>query len=109
MRRPERRAVAAIAVLGSAMLLAFGYAAIKWRERSPICIAFANSLTGRSSSAGAERLVGIRLSLDDINRKGGIGGRPVDLVSFDDESSADVARANVQAIADSPCVAVLGH
>jgi branched-chain amino acid transport system substrate-binding protein len=109
MSKPKRHAMVAIAALCSATLLAFGYAALKWRESSPICLAFANSLTGRSSSAGAESLLAIRLYLDEVNRNGGARGHPVKLVLFDDGSSADVARANVQAIADSPCIAVLGH
>src|SRR5258705_5015981 len=38
-----------------------------------------------------------------------IRGRLIELLPFDDASSAETARANVQAIANSPCVAVLGH
>ena len=44
-----------------------------------------------------------------MNPRGGIRGRHIELVLFDDASSVETARANVQAIADSPCVAVLGH
>lgn len=75
----------------------------------PIRIAFANSLTGPSSPAGLESLVATQLAIDEVNAKGGIKGRPIELVPFDDASSVEKARANVRAIADSPCVAVLGH
>ena len=44
-----------------------------------------------------------------MNAKGGVNGRPIELVLFDDASNPAVARANAQAIADSPSVAVLGH
>ena len=60
-------------------------------------------------SAGLESLVATRLVINEVNAKGGVNGRPIELVLFDDASSAETARANVQAIAGSPCVAVLGH
>ena len=95
--------------MGAVLLLAVAWAAIVWSRPAPIRIAFANSLTGPSGPAGLESLVATRLAIDEVNAKGGIRGRPIELVPFDDASSAETARANVQAIADSPCVAVLGH
>ena len=101
--------VIAAGVIGAVLLLAAVWAFIVWSRPAPIRIAFANSLTGSSGLAGQESLVATRLVIDELNAKGGIRGRPVELVPFDDASSAETARANVQAIADSPCVAVLGH
>jgi ABC-type branched-subunit amino acid transport system substrate-binding protein len=95
--------------MGAVLLLAAAGIAIVWSRPSPIRIAFANSLTGTSAPAGLEDLVATKLAIDEVNAKGGIGGRLVELLPFDDASSAETARANVQAIADSPCVAVLGH
>ena len=95
--------------MGAVLLLALAWAAIVWSRPAPIRIAFANSLTGPSGPAGLESLVATRLAIDEVNANGGIRGRPIELVPFDDASSAETARANVQAIADSPCVAVLGH
>src|SRR3954468_24606664 len=91
------------------MLLALGYAASLWKRPTPIRIAFANSMTGLTSSAGTESLAAVKLVIDEVNRTGGVNGHPIELVLFDDASSGEVARANVQKIADSPCVAVLGH
>jgi ABC-type branched-subunit amino acid transport system substrate-binding protein len=95
--------------MGAVLLLAVAWAAIVWSRPAPIRIAFANSLTGPSGPAGLESLVATKLAIDEVNAKGGIKGRPIELVPFDDASSAETVRANVQAIADSPCVAVLGH
>src|SRR6266478_7911443 len=95
--------------MGAVLLLAVAWAAIVWSRPAPIRIAFANALTGPSGPAGLESLVATRLAIDEVNAKGGIRGRPIELVPFDDASSAETARANVQAIADSPCIAVLGH
>jgi branched-chain amino acid transport system substrate-binding protein len=105
----RRRARIALAILGGAMLLALGYTAYVWKQPAPIRIAFANSLTGPTSSPGEEILAAIKLYIDEVNRTGGVSGHPIELVLFDDASSPEVAHANVQKIADSPCVAVLGH
>jgi ABC-type branched-subunit amino acid transport system substrate-binding protein len=96
-------------VAGVVLVLAVAWAAILWTRPEPIRIAFANSLSGPSASAGTESLVATQLAIDEVNAKGGVNGRPIELVLFDDASNPAVARANAQAIADSPCVAVLGH
>src|SRR5215217_729577 len=109
MSRAKRRAWVIIAAVGSALILATAYATLSWKRSTPICIAFANSLTGPSSSAGTESLIAAQIYTDQVNATGGVDGRRIELVVFDDASSADVARDNVKAIADSPCLAVLGH
>src|SRR3954468_11138194 len=109
MSRAKRRAWVIIAAVGSALILAAVYAALSWKRSTPICIAFANSLTGASNSAGTESLMAAQIYIDQVNATGGVDGRRIELVVFDDASSADVARDTVQPIADSPCLAVLGH
>src|SRR6516162_4815340 len=96
-------------VAGVVLVLAVAWAAILWTRPEPIRIAFANSLSGASAPAGTESLVATQLAIDEVNAKGGVNGRPIELVLFDDASNPAAARANAQAIADSPCVAVLGH
>jgi ABC-type branched-subunit amino acid transport system substrate-binding protein len=54
------------------MLLALGYTAYVWKQPAPIRIAFANSLTGPTSSPGAEILAAIKLYIDEVNRTGGV-------------------------------------
>jgi branched-chain amino acid transport system substrate-binding protein len=105
----SRSGVIAAGVLGAVLLLVAAWIAIVWSHPSPIRIAFANSLTGPSAPAGTESLIATQLAIDEVNAKGGVNGRPIELVLFDDASDPAVARANAQAIADSPCVAVLGH
>ncbi len=74
-----------------------------------IKIAFANSMTGARGLAGTESYIATQLYIDQINRAGGIHGRQIELQIFDDKSDPATARANAEAIADSPCLAVLGH
>src|SRR5258708_26309521 len=96
-------------VAGVVLVVAVAWVAILWTRPEPIRIAFANSLSGPSAPAGTESLVATQLAIDEVNAKGGVNGRPIELVLFDDASNPAVARANAQAIADSPCAAVLGH
>ena len=105
----SRSGVIAAGVLGAVLLLLAAWIVNVWSHPSPIRIAFANSLTGPSAPAGTESLIAMQLAIDEANAKGGVNGRPIELVLFDDASDPAVARANAQAIADSPCVAVLGH
>ena len=106
----KQRLIMRLAVVaGVVLVLAVAWAAILWTRPEPIRIAFANSLSGPSAPAGTESLVATQLAIDEVNAKGGVNGRPIELVLFDDASNPAVARANAQAIADSPCVAVLGH
>jgi ABC-type branched-subunit amino acid transport system substrate-binding protein len=106
--RAKRRGLAGLVAL--LVLLAAGAFAWHFATRpSPLHIAFANSLSGAIASAGAESLVAAQLYLDEVNAAGGVDGHPVVLDLFDDHSSADGARANVQQIADGPALAVNGH
>src|SRR3954464_5625486 len=99
----------ALAVAGTAILAAVGCTAVTWHPPSPISIAIATSLTGLSGAAGAESLLATKLYVDEVNRMGGVNGHPIELVLFDDSSNPEVGRANVQTVAESPCVAALGH
>jgi ABC-type branched-subunit amino acid transport system substrate-binding protein len=86
------------------------FALVLWLDRpAPIRIAFANSMTGAQSLAGAESLTATRLFVDRLNRAGGVGGRKIELTVFDDRSDPVTARANAEAIGKGPFVAVLGH
>ena len=75
----------------------------------PLRVAFATSLSGDSAPAGQEGLAATRLVFDEVNARGGVGDRPLELVTFDDASRADTARANVARIASGGSLAVLGH
>src|SRR3954470_11775520 len=109
MKFPMLPARVALAVVGAAILTAIGCTAIPWQPPPPISIAVATSLTGLSGAAGAESLFATKLYVDEVNRSGGVNGHPIELVLFDDTSSPEVGRDNVQTIADSPSLAVLGH
>src|SRR5450759_1822580 len=76
---------AAIALVAGAMFVVTGHA----QNKEPIKIGFGMSLTGPLSANGKMSLVAMQVWEDDINAKGGLLGRPVKLVFYDDQSKPD--------------------
>ena len=56
-------------------------------QQPPIKIGFSMSLTGFLSPVGKQGLLGIEIWRDQINKNGGLLGRQVELVYYDDKSS----------------------
>jgi branched-chain amino acid transport system substrate-binding protein len=56
-------------------------------QSNPIKIGFAMSLTGGLAGGGRQSLLAFEIWRDEINAKGGLLGRPVQLVHFDDQSN----------------------
>src|SRR5438105_14218350 len=62
-------------------------------NQSPIKIGFSVSLTGDFAADGNATKQGYQLWADIVNKKGGLLGRPVQLVYHDDKSDPDQAQA----------------
>lgn len=73
-------------------------------------IGFVAPLSAGQATYGELQLKGIQMAFDEINAAGGVlGGRPLELVQFDDKSSTTDAAAGAQKFADDPSiVAVYG-
>ena len=56
------------------------------RGADPIKIGFGMALTGGLSANGKPALLALQIWKDDINKKGGLLGRPVELVYYDDRT-----------------------
>jgi branched-chain amino acid transport system substrate-binding protein len=67
----------------AASLLASGPA----RAAEPIVIGFGMGLTGGLAAAGKSALLAMQIWRDDVNAKGGLLGRPVKLIYYDDQSN----------------------
>ena len=74
---------ATVALVACAMFLVSGHA----QTKEPIKIGFGMALTGPLSPNGKMSLVAMQVWEDDINAKGGLLGRPVKLVYYDDQSN----------------------
>lgn len=53
----------------------------------PIKVGFSMTLTGTTAPAGRQVLLALELWRDDVNAKGGLLGRPVELVYYDDQGA----------------------
>ena len=58
-------------------------------ERPPILVGTTQSLSGRFAEEGRLQLEGLLMWADDINARGALLGRPVQLIHYDDHSDAD--------------------
>lgn len=68
--------------------LATGLALPAMAQQGPIKIGMSMPLTGGLAAGGKSALIGIEVWRDDVNEKGGQLGRKVELIVYDDKSSA---------------------
>jgi len=83
--KPQSTSVSRVAV--TAMAAALIYTAVPTRAAEPIKIGFGMALTGPLAANGKMSLVAMQIWEDDINTNGGLLGRPVKLVYYDDQSN----------------------
>src|SRR5207302_2558094 len=57
------------------------------RAADPIKIGLGMALTGGLSANGKPALMAIQIWKDDVNKKGGLLGRPVELIAYDDQTN----------------------
>ena len=77
----------AIVVLTVAVALAVGAPHARAQQKQPIKIGFSMALTGGLAGAGKSALLTMQLWAKDQNAKGGLLGRPVQLVYYDDQTN----------------------
>jgi branched-chain amino acid transport system substrate-binding protein len=53
----------------------------------PVKVGFSMAMTGSVAQNGKQLLIALKLWRDDVNAKGGLLGRPVELVYYDDQSN----------------------
>jgi branched-chain amino acid transport system substrate-binding protein len=57
------------------------------QDKNPIKIGFSMALTGGLAANGKQALLGAKIWEEDVNKNGGLLGRPVKLVYYDDQST----------------------
>jgi branched-chain amino acid transport system substrate-binding protein len=73
-----------------ALLAAFGLAsagAARAQDKQPITIGFGMALTGGLAAGGKSALLAMQIWQDAVNQKGGLLGRQVKLIYYDDQSN----------------------
>lgn len=79
-------------------------------EKDAFYIAISGPMSGKSKANGIAMVEGVQLYLSQVNRQGGINGKPVKLLIFDDQNKTELASANALEIATkTPALAVIGH
>ena len=76
----------AAAVLAVVILFLAGLAA-PTRAADPIKVGFSMALSGSVAQNGKQLIIALELWRDDVNANGGLLGRPVELVYYDDQSN----------------------
>ncbi len=60
------------------------------QSNNPIKVGLSGPFTGGSSSMGVSMRDGVKLAVDEINKAGGVLGRPIQLIERDDEAKNEV-------------------
>src|ERR1700677_513310 len=79
------RGAVLVRVIAGVFALVLGWARAGAAE--PITIGFGMALTGGIAANGRAALIAMKLWEEDINKAGGLLGRPVKLVYYDDQST----------------------
>ncbi len=91
-----------------AALAAAGFAPTAMAQQPPIKIGLSMAMTGGLAGGGKSSLLGTEIWRDDVNAKGGLlGGRKVELVVYDDKSSASETPAIYSKLLDVDKVDIL--
>ncbi len=81
-----RRNIAAVAAIALSLIVLPALRAPA-RAADPIKVGFSMALTGAVAQNGKQLIIALGLWRDDVNAKGGLLGRPVELVYYDDQSN----------------------
>ena len=74
-------------LIGMSLVVLFSLAAAPIYAADPIKVGFSMALTGGVAPNGRQMLIALEIWRDDVNAKGGLLGRPVELVFYDDQSN----------------------
>lgn len=98
---------ATLSVMGVLALPFSGTAAAK--DDKPVKIAVCGPLTGDQGKQGQDTLHGVELAAAEWNGKGGLLGRPIVIVSGDDQHDPKQARSVAIKMANDGVAGVIGH
>ena len=80
---------------------------IKARAETPVKIGFVNPITGVYAANALSEVAGAKLALDQINGKGGILGRPVELLIEDSANDVGIGVQKARKLFDRDQISFL--
>jgi len=92
-RRIKMKAILISVILALLVVAAWAPAQVQKPTKEPILIGHVTPLSGMIAATGLGSSRGAKLAVDIINEKGGINGRPLRLVTRDDQNKPDIAIA----------------
>ena len=76
-----------VIISGAIILLCLELSIFAAKAADPIKVGFSLGLTGANAPNGGQLLLALEIWRDDVNAKGGLLGRPVELVYYDDQTN----------------------
>ena len=96
--------------LTAVILATFAFSISACADGNPLRIAVIGPLSGKDRPGGQAMLDGVKLRIAEINAGGGIDGRKLEVLAYDDRNSKITAREKAIEIArGSNALAVIGH
>jgi len=78
-------------------------------KKEPLKIGYAGTLSGKFSEFGINGRDGVILAVEEMNRKGGINGREIELLLNDDKNDPEKALSGDIEMIKKGVVAIIGH
>lgn len=103
MRRASRLGLALVGVLVVCL------ASIAFLKTRPVRIGFVAQLTGKQAELGVQERNGAVLAVEQLNARGGIDGRQIELLIRDDLGTPERAELVDEDLIDAGVVALIGH
>ncbi len=97
-----------IVFAGALSLLAAAATGVYAQSGGPVKLAYLGEISGQLAVSGGNFRDGVILAVEEINAKGGIAGRKIELTLYDTQSTPSVARAQAQKALDGEPYAILG-
>lgn len=78
------------------------------QDERPVTLGFLGGLSGRSTDLGGTARNGMQLAVEEVNAKGGIHGKPVEMIIKDDKQDPPTARQATQELVQAGVAAIIG-
>ena len=102
--------VRVIMLWGATEMLMFSFVPVCLADSDTLQIAVIGPMSGKDHEGGRAMLTGVNLYVDEVNKNGGINGRKLEVITYDDQNNKMMARDKAMEIAkDSNILIVIGH
>ncbi|MDM8558434.1 extracellular solute-binding protein [Candidatus Parabeggiatoa sp. HSG14] len=108
-KRNTRIFVLSFVILAVLSIIIFKGGLLSFKEK-PIYIALVHSMNANYQTVGEGMLRGAQMYIDSVNQKGGVNGKQLELVIFDDQGDVNKAeQIATDIVAKNQVLAVIGH